>query len=689
MIQAIKNQISINNLKSNLLFWLSALCLVGLMFKPEKKWIILSVCLLVIAGLLSAFVSNFYKRFMQSGLLSKAFSVFVATFAACLLLDRFVSDKDKLPKTIISCALALASMYFLMLATSLFISELKRILIDTIRFKKLKAMLINLKSNWIIILSAFVYMRMNAQLTRNGFFSLMLAYIVILIVFTQIPKIDVRALLNKISMPVKIYALMSTIGISIFSRETYLLGFYQYGLLKKFVEHFVARFGFDPNPHLRYLSVLLVLLSSVSVFLFVSMLLNFVTEKIAKAFTTLGKTELVIYSIIALSLIAFVTVIYCNTNAFWGMDNKFDTIYTSDSADMISRNVYLKIYHNENDIRQPLFAVFSAPILGFGYTFAGPLSRISPLFMGLFMNYVQLIMLVVTTVLLARMLKLNKTGRICFMLVSAITYPTLLFSLMMEQYIVAYFWLVFVIYSYIECKKASPVAITAAGGTLLTSMLMIPLTYKYSPDDKKPVRKLVTAVEKSVLTFVMFFFMFGRLDILLVLTKKVEQLSRFAGGYRPISRMFQYLSFVASCFVAPNALRIEWLGSHESWQLSLTIPIYIVIVGTLVLTLCLISFIIYRKDTLTRIAAVWVCLSIVLLCVCGWGSDENGMVLYTLYFGWAFMVLLFKLIIKLSEKLKTKYMIPIFSGAVIIAIALLNYQGISKLLAFAFKYYPY
>ena len=70
----------------------------------------------------------------------------------------------------------------------------------------------------------------------------------------------------------------------------------------------------------------------------------------------------------------------------------------------------------------------------------------------------------------------------------------------------------------------------------------------------------------------------------------------------------------------------------------------------------------------------------------GWGAKENGMILYTLYFGWAFVSLIVMLIDKLPEKLNVlKY---VLYAASIIALMYFNIPGIIEIIRFGVTYYP-
>ena len=276
------------------------------------------------------------------------------------------------------------------------------------------------------------------------------------------------------------------------------------------------------------------------------------------------------------------------------------------------------------------------------------------------------------------------------MLISTATYTTLLFSIMMEQYIISFFWLVFVIYCYTEHNSISMVSWSSAGGTLLTSWILLPFLY---PKSDSTLKTFIDNIKKNILCFIMLMLLFGRLDIFLNCFDRINLLKQFTGSTTIGVRILQYLSFVSSCFLAPDtSIANTSLDSTKyeyiSWQLSNITMNHINKLGLILLLLCVVSFIINKKNTLTKISGFWICFSIIVLIVVGWGSLENGMILYSLYFGWAFLVLLFQLIEWVSKKLKFELFTMIVSGIVIILLGILNYQGITELLNFAFTYYP-
>ena len=699
MIQEVKNHINIKYLKNNILFLLSGLSFFLLIFHTARLWLVISAVCLIAAFIISVYVKSVFSKFLNSSLVSKIISIILALGFSYISARRFISNwlpSGKIERlasrihlsntmflSILAGVLALLSLLFLTLIFSLILVELKRTIFDTLQFTKPKSVFGNIKSNILLILSSFAFMGLNIQLSRNGILSLLLSYILIVFAFSQLTGIFQK--IKAIPMAIKIFSFVSSVGICYYARIVFVRDISSSSLLRRVCE----KINIGQTILLKWLSAIIALFAIIAVFVLVSLLLNYLLEKLKSVFQSLSIIELIIYSILTIALLGFVCYVFFGSNAFWGTKLNYDIIYTSDSPSLVNSNVYLRLYHGENDLRQPLFAVFAAPFIGFGYALSVPLSHINPVFAPLFMNAIQVLMLITANLMLAKIINLDAIGRVCFMLFTTVTYTTLLFSVMMEQYIVAYFWLIFVIYSYIEYKKSTVVSLSAAGGTLLTSLVLIPTAYEYERRNNTcKIRSFVAAVEKGLLGFLVMLFAFGRLDILLNFSETTTQLSRFAGGENIVGRSKQYLSFISSCFISPNAVVDKTTYDHISWQLSKSIITQINIIGVVIIALCFISFIVNRKNTLTKISALWVCFSVILLCIVGWGSAENGMILYSLYFGWAFIVLLFQLVNWCSEKLRFKHLTPIICSVAIIIIAILNYQGIRGLLSFAFTYYP-
>ena len=110
--------------------------------------------------------------------------------------------------------------------------------------------------------------------------------------------------------------------------------------------------------------------------------------------------------------------------------------------------------------------------------------------------------------------------------------------------------------------------------------------------------------------------------------------------------------------------------------------------GVAILLLVIVSAILNRDKMSSLLAAGWAAFSIVILLILGWGTKENGLILYALYFGWAFLLLLFQLVEKISDKLNMKFLVPVFSIGCAAALAAVNIPAVVEMVNFAIAYFP-
>jgi hypothetical protein len=78
--------------------------------------------------------------------------------------------------------------------------------------------------------------------------------------------------------------------------------------------------------------------------------------------------------------------------------------------------------------------------------------------------------------------------------------------------------------------------------------------------------------------------------------------------------------------------------------------------------------------------------SFALLALGGWGAKENGMVLYTLYFSWAFLALSVLCVSGLLKRFGRARWIVF--GILLLAMAALNVHGLAHIISFGHQFYP-
>ncbi len=523
----------------------------------------------------------------------------------------------------------------------------------------------NIKNNWFIPLSAVAAFIPYSSVSFPGIVGLILAFVVITAAALMIESIWSYS--EKCNKAIRVIAALSAAGICLWSD----------GVLLSAPQTIMAEYA--GKMHL-----LITALSFPFIYMCVLFIWNELTDIFYKAetFNDITKYELVIYSVILLCSFIFVTIAFYKTKAFYEAMS-CDVIYTSDSPGFVHNTVFLSLLHWENDIRQPLFAVFSAPFAGIPYLVIR-LFSMEVTSKAVVLNYFQILMLFVANFMLSKSMGLSGIKRLCFILLTYSAYTYLLFTFMIEQYIVAYFWLILCIYLISE-GRIKRFAFWGAAGTLTTSVVLAPFYSEYSPFRSfKNWFKDMAVLGLGLLIFILAFY---RFDILYNLIAMFNSLKRFAGGEGVdfIHKIYMYTDFIRNCIIAPHAGAASPQG-FISWQVNAAETISVI--GIIIFILSVVSAILNRDKKTSLCAAEWIGFSVVMLLILGWGIAENGLILYSLYFGWAFLTLMFQLLEKIEEKLKTDYIVTMVCLICAIILFIINIPAITDMLEFAAINYP-
>ena len=672
--------IRLSNLKENWPLLFSGLSFSVLLFQLPRLWQLLSAVLVLVLLFVSLYFRNIFTVYAKSNTALKVISILSAVLCEILCFV-FCStyEANKLPVFVIVILLIISSLFLTILINAAFL-EIIWLAKKTIRVRDLTAAVRNIESNFILVISAFIYIRMNVPPYWVNFISLFLSFIVILVLFSQCPNVLAR--IKKISVFVKIYAAVSALGICYYSALTYRDYASEFPLTGLLIEA-----AGNKSLMIFILSYVSALVAFLAVFVYSALLLDFVVQKLKPLFFSISKIEILVYSILFLILMTLSCYAFIQSRLFWGSGIDCDFIYVFDTSDLVDPNAYFCLCHHQNDLKQPLFAAFAGPIVGFGYFLSIPFRSISEVLQPIFIEFVQIILLILTEVMIAKMLKTDTMGRICYVIVSSATYTTLLSSVVMEQYIIAVFWLIFAVFDLVENEKMSGISFTAAAGTLLTGFVLLFPSCEKDSDCKMTLKSITDHFAEKTACFLTVLLLFARTDVLLSFASNVTGLSAFAKGYGLFGRLNQYLSFISSLFIAPDAGPSK-IYEHISWQLDKSIINTTSILGVVIFLICILSFIINEKNKLNLISGMWAAFSFVLLFIVGWGSGENAMIIYSLCFGWSYYVLLFEFIAWIAGKIKFKALIPVFCLAAAILLVVFNQKGIRELLNYAHSVLP-
>ena len=374
---------------------------------------------------------------------------------------------------------------------------------------------------------------------------------------------------------------------------------------------------------------------------------------------------------------------YLCTQAFYGAHingawYNFDLIYSADSGYLVHTDVFRNIGADQNDLRQPLFGVFAMP-------FAQAAWLVSKILFFLPNGYVTVLQIMamllylIATVLIARMLGLGGYRKVLFLGLLCVSYPVLIFSLTAEQYLFAVFYLVLMLYLH-QDKVGGSLGYIAATGSMLTTGIFFPaITW-----DRK-FSNFVKNTLKLCGAFFAVMILSGQLTAFLDIPSYIEGYGYYTGvDVSLLSKLMQYVNFVRSSLFAPGSHVDFESYRHVSWQM---LPVYqFPKLGILMLIASIGGIAVKPKAWFTRICAVWMAFSLLLLGIVGWGTIDNGLMLYTLYFGWAFVAMAFQL----GDWLLHRWQIVeiVFFLGLILFVGLRNVTSLKAALVFATQFFP-
>ena len=328
-------------------------------------------------------------------------------------------------------------------------------------------------------------------------------------------------------------------------------------------------------------------------------------------------------------------------HAVWeDMPQFYDVIYTTDSTEIYMTDSFTKILTGPNDIRQPLFGLFALPAGICGKLVAAVFFFVPDSY-AIAMGVIQQILLSVSMVILMRILKLEGTERIWFLLPTGCSYAYLLYGLLLEQYVIAYFYVILVLYVYQKSDRLN-FAYFGAVSTLLTSGVLFPLISK-----GREWKKWLGDRVKCLLIYLQIVILCGQLPQFLNIREEIAELMIFSGNKVTwTDKWIQFTHFLSGMFWAPDGvIKVPYGPCYRIAEQTA-----VSYVGLAILACALCGFALSYREWISRVAVLWVAFSVIILFAVGWGTSENGLILYALYFAWAYLILLYQFLKNVFRK---------------------------------------
>ena len=524
----------------------------------------------------------------------------------------------------------------------------------------------HLMANWYFPVSAMAFFCISIDNTLAYCLGMVVAFAAMVIIAARVPS--VWALVRGKGRAMTLFCLFSALGICLGNQEQFLRRAMQLNLPEHMNIYLIALSYFGAAAAFCFVYICLVL--------FWQKLIAICREN--GIFRGITRGEWALYGALALGSMLFAAWAFSRSQMFYGTEYNYDLIYTSDSPALIKGGVYHFLTHKQNDIRQPLFSVFAAPFVGIPLLL-GRLPGMTASLRAILLNCSQIALLFAANVILTRIMDLEPGKRMCVMGILCFSYTQLLFILMMEQYIVAYFWLVLCVFL-ITRGRVEPVVLWGAGGTLLTSAVLMPFLSAHHP--VRAFKAWFLDMLKLGFGFLGAILVWSRFDVLFLAVEQLVYLDQFTGHtVTMLDKICQFTAFVPACFTGPRTRIIEM-----GWYLQEVTALNYA--GIALFVLAVVSGILNRKHRGSQLALFWVAFSAVMLVGLGWGTAENGLILYALYFGWAYLALIFRLVENIAQWLKLRYLVSAVGIACAVGFAVVNIPQIMDLVRFAIAMHP-
>lgn len=444
-----------------------------------------------------------------------------------------------------------------------------------------------------------------------------------------------------------------------------------------------------PNPYLPGGVIVLLAILAVPAVMMLSMrVLTYASQHllgVAKSFARQTSRFERWYLVIAFAVLSLACVLlYANTNLFYatvyqGKPIPYDVVYTSDSAVILKGNAYFDIYHVTNDLRQPLFGLFAMPFV-LPATLLSKILFFLPLAYPVLINLTQIALVLITILMIARLTGLEARERAFAILILTFAYPTLLFSLNLEQYVFAVFWLIAFLFLAGQRARGADFAFIGMTGSLLTSGIFLPFMTSG--------QKLSSRIRQTLLAIAMFFIVVVLLNRQYVFFTGFSYFKQLLGSYggakiSMLEKAQQFSAMLEGLFFRPEAQWTTFAG-HPAYLLA---PVTGFSWGGIaVLLLAVTGFALNRRNRFAQFSFVFVLVSVALHAVIGWGAKENGMTLYAYYYLWAYVTLIYLGLERLLSPLKQWRFVAY--GVLCAALLGVNLGAIIDLVRFGLTYYP-
>lgn len=317
------------------------------------------------------------------------------------------------------------------------------------------------------------------------------------------------------------------------------------------------------------------------------------------------------------SILVFITifVIYLKNSFFYG---QYDKVYSID-AGWIYSNLIPKTHYY--DIRHPLMGILTFPIYAIvNFIF-------SPILKPIILQFINVQLLILVGIELKRITN-NKLVYIFYI----ISFPTLLFFLFFEKYVICVFLLVTYLYNIFVNKQNSNKMLVLTVGNLPTNIFICVTEFFRSSKFKEKIKNIIYIGLVAILTIILT----GRIHCLFNGYNEIIEMKNIFGinSYTTIEKINSVTKMIHGSLISIESSNQNGL---YLWNNLLDYPSYFAIL-ILIIILIAVVYIFREKNKKYYSFVLAFVFSFILFIVLNWAVNESP--LFSICFSWAIIPLL-------------------------------------------------
>lgn len=259
-----------------------------------------------------------------------------------------------------------------------------------------------------------------------------------------------------------------------------------------------------------------------------------------------------------------------------------------------------------------------------------------------------------------------------------ISFPVLIYSLVIERHTWMLFWNVIMVYSVIEMDEGQQedyMPIMQAGGANLIGVMITPIVTK-----AKSVRDFIKKEIILAFSFLLVIVVSGNLVKLFDISTELKNNAVFVQNANILDNFRKFTNAISGCF---GGIKISYPSYYSSYYDESGVSLFGIMVGIIIIA----TVVILRKNRYARLCGYWMGVSVVLFPIIGFSYADFSM--HMILFSWAAVSLVAMFYEYLKGTIKNKaflLILNIFVGSVLLWEAVTNLSTLNELISYASRF---